>query len=101
MPIRERLAEEVGPIARHVLVVLLLEASLLVIGLATQWLERVLPGQKEHLALVEKLDAWTALTLLGLFASYTVSLVGIRLWRSLSKEVGTNAKPITEASRNE
>jgi uncharacterized protein involved in cysteine biosynthesis len=85
--LKEQLSRELGPIAMHMLVVLLIESSLLVIGLATKWLEHVLPEQSDHLIWVERLDALTAFILLALFASYTITLVAIRLWVSLAKEV--------------
>lgn len=81
------LKHEFGPIAMHALVFLLVECSLLVVGLATKGLEYALPKQSVYLSWVEKLDALTAFVLLALFASYTVALVAIRLCMSLAKEV--------------
>ena len=78
---------EISPIAVHALVVLVIEASLLAIGLATKYLEHVLPEQKEHLEVAETIDAWTALALVAMFATYTVARVGIRLGYSLWKEL--------------
>jgi hypothetical protein len=84
--------DEVRPIASHVAVVLLLETSLLLIGLATRWLTIILPNQEEHLKSIMQIDAWTAMILLCEFATYTLLLVGIRLWRSLSREWAKNRK---------
>ena len=85
--IRARLGRELAPIATHVLIVLLIETSLVAIGLATKGFRYMLPERKDNIALIEKLDTVTALILLALFASYTIGLVAIRLWSALAEEI--------------
>jgi branched-subunit amino acid transport protein AzlD len=78
--------EEAGPIVRHAIVVLIIEGSLVLIGLGTKLLEYLFPEQKQYLQLIEILDVWLALALLSLFGIYTLLQVGMRLGRSLRSE---------------
>ena len=81
-----KLWNEAEPIASHAFVVLILEASLLLIGAGTYLLKSLLPDQKEHLAQVELIDSWIALALLCMFGLYTILQVGLRLARALLGE---------------
>lgn len=96
-----RLWNEAEPIATHAFVVLFLEASLVIIGTATKLLEFVFPKQLAYLEVIEKIDVWTALTLLSMFAVYTITQVAIRLWRSLSQEVERKPEALHEAPGND
>jgi hypothetical protein len=85
--ILDKLWSEAEPIAIHALTVIVLEASLLLVGLCTRFLEFVLPSQEEHLFLVEWIDTVCALALVCMFGLYTLVQVGIRLFRALSSEL--------------
>ena len=77
---------EAEPIVAHAVVVLLLETSLLLIGLLTWLLERLFPKQEAYFSWIEKVDIWIALALLAMFGLYTLFRVGIRLVRGLLDE---------------
>ena len=77
---------EAEPIIAHAVVVLLLDMSLLLIGLLVWLLERLFPKQEAYFSWIEKVDIWTALALLAMFGLYTLSRVGIRLVRGLFDE---------------
>jgi hypothetical protein len=77
---------ESEPIVAHAIVVLLLETSLLLIGLLAWLLEHLFPKQEIYFSWIEKVDIWTALALLSMFGVYTLLRVGIRLVRGLLDE---------------
>lgn len=77
---------EAEPITTHAVVVLLLETSLLLIGLLAWLLERLFPKQEAYFSWIEKVDIWTVLALLAMFGVYTLLRVGIRLVRGLLNE---------------
>ena len=77
---------EAEPIVAHAIVVLLLETSLLLIGLLAWLLEHLFPQQEVYFSWIEKVDIWTALALLSMFGVYTLLRVGIRLVRGLLDE---------------
>jgi hypothetical protein len=77
---------EAEPIVAHAIVVLLLETSLLLIGLLAWLLEHLFPKQEVYFSWIEKVDIWTALALLSMFGVYTLLRVGIRLVRGLLDE---------------
>ena len=77
---------ESEPIVAHAIVVLLLETSLLLIGLLAWLLEHLFPKQEMYFSWIEKVDIWTALALLSMFGVYTLLRVGIRLIRGLLDE---------------
>ena len=77
---------EAEPIIAHAVVVLLLDMSLLLIGLLVWLLERLFPKQEAYFSWIEKVDIWTALVLLAMFGLYTLFRVGIRLVRGLFDE---------------
>jgi hypothetical protein len=77
---------EAEPIVAHAIVVLLLETSLLLIGLLAWLLEHLFPKQEIYFSWIEKVDIWTALALLSMFGVYTLLRVGIRLVRGLLDE---------------
>ena len=78
--------EEAEPIIRHAVVVLVLEASFLVIGLCTRLLGFLFPEQRIYLHIIELVDIWLALALLSLFGVFTLLQVALRLYRSLKSE---------------
>jgi hypothetical protein len=78
--------QEAEPIVAHAIVVLLLETSLLLIGLLAWLLEHLFPKQEVYFSWIEKVDIWTALALLSMFGVYTLLRVGIRLVRGLLDE---------------
>jgi hypothetical protein len=59
--------QEAEPIVAHAIVVLLLETSLLLIGLLAWLLEHLFPKQEVYFSWIEKVDIWTALALLSMF----------------------------------
>jgi len=77
---------EAEPIVAHAIVILLLETSLLLIGLLAWLLEHLFPKQEVYFSWIEKVDIWTALALLSMFGVYTLLRVGIRLIRGLLDE---------------
>jgi hypothetical protein len=79
----KKLWGEVGPLVNHALAVLILQVSLLLIGLVTRLLELLFPQQEDSIHFIGKIDVWTSLIALSLFASYTVILVAIRLTQSI------------------
>jgi len=79
----EKLKREIEPIINHAIVVLLLEATLWLIGLLAKGLEYLFPRQKEYFHYIETADIWICFVLLGEFGLYTLTLVGIRLQKSL------------------
>lgn len=84
---------EVQPIISHAVIILVLETSLLLIGLATLGLEHLFPKQEPYFSTLEKVDIWVALTLLCMFGVYTVILVGVRLFKGVRDEVrGTDPR---------
>jgi len=93
--------KELGPIAVHIVVVLTIEASLLIIGLLTRELDSLLPRQHSYWELVERLDAWTALSLLSLFGAYTILIIAVRLSKTLASEVENSKSPRKEVSPDE
>jgi hypothetical protein len=78
--------QEAEPIVAHAIGVLLLETSLLLIGLLAWLLEHLFPKQEVYFSWIEKVDIWTALALLSMFGVYTLLRVGIRLVRGLLDE---------------
>jgi hypothetical protein len=48
--------------------------------------------------MVEKVDTWTALAILCLFALYALLQVGLRLFRALSREWQTNDEELKAAT---
>ena len=95
---RQKLWSEAEPIINHALIVILLELSLLVIGLLTHYMKMLMPEQVEVFSEVEKLDSWTSLVLLSLFASYTILLVFARLMRSVLGEFRHGHKVLGDGS---
>ena len=81
-----RIWREVEPIVNHAFTVLVLEISLLLIGLIGWILGWIFPDQKEYIAYIEKIDIWVALALLCLFGAYTITRVCIRLLRGIREE---------------
>jgi hypothetical protein len=84
--LRSSFWREIEPIVNHASTVLVLELSLLLIGLIAWILGRIFPDQKEWIAYIEKIDIWVALALLCLFSAYTIIRVVIRLLRGIRDE---------------
>jgi hypothetical protein len=84
---RQRVWQEAEPIIVHAIIVLLLEVSLLLVGLLTLGLEHIFPNQRAYFSVIEKVDIWLALALLCMFGLYTLILVGIRLGKGLIEEI--------------
>lgn len=89
---------ETGPIISHAAVVLLLEVSLLLIGLLTLGLERVFPKQEYYFSIIERIDIWISLALLCLFGAYTLIIVSIRLIKAVLREAREPDLPVKEES---
>ena len=83
---RKKLWHEIEQIVIHGLAVLILEACLLVIGLATLLLEHIFSDHKSFFILFEQIDIIFALTLLCLFGLYTLLRLTIRLWKGIKEE---------------
>lgn len=77
---------------------LTLEGCLLGVGLLTRGLELLLSQQADTLLMVEKVDTWTALAILCLFALYALLQVGLRLFRALSREWQANDEELKGAT---
>jgi hypothetical protein len=84
---RQRVWQEAEPIIVHAIIVLLLEASLLLVGLLTLGLEYIFPTHESYFSVIEKVDIWLALSLLCMFGLYTLIRVGIRLGKGVIEEV--------------
>ena len=93
-----RMWQETEPIVNHAIVVLLLDVSLLLLGLVTLALEYIFPKQEFYFSIIEKVDIWLALSLLCLFGLYTLIIVSVRLFRGVLKEAGTETPPDKEDS---
>lgn len=83
----ERFWQEAEPLVIHIGVVLLLEISLLLIGLAALGLEKLFPNHGESFNLIEQIDIWLALALLCLFGLFTLIRIIIRLVFGIAEEV--------------
>jgi hypothetical protein len=81
-----RLRVESEPIIMHAAIVLLLDVSLLLIGLLTLALGRVFPQHSHYLDIIGLVDLWTVLVVLAMFAAYMIIRVGIRLLRGIRAE---------------
>jgi hypothetical protein len=86
--------QEAEPIVIHAAIVLLLEFSLLLIGLVTLGLEYIFPKQEIYFSILEMVDIWLALILLCMFGLYTLICVGIRLAKGIREE--TDSMPLTK-----
>ena len=95
-PLYDKFWREAEPIAVHAFIVVLLETTLLLIGLLTRLLTLALPKQENHLALIEMIDCWIALALISMFGAYTLVQVGIRLARALENEWTRKNESATE-----
>lgn len=95
---RRRIWREIEPIVNHAVAVLLLEISLLLLGLVTLALEHIFPKQEFYFSIIEKVDIWLALALLCLFGLYTLIIVSIRLFRAVRREAHTEISSSTEGS---
>ena len=87
----ERFWQEAEPLVIHIGVVLLLEISLLLIGLAALGLEKLFPNHRESFNLIEQIDIWLALALLCLFGLFTLIRIIIRLVFGIAEEVKRGA----------
>jgi hypothetical protein len=87
----ERFWQEAEPLVIHIGVVLLLEVSLLLIGLAALGLEKLFPNHTESFTLIEQIDIWLALALLCLFGLFTLIRIIIRLVFGIADEVRRGA----------
>ena len=85
-PWKHAIWDEVEPVVRHVIAVVILEGAVLVIGLFTRLLEYLFPDHKQYIEVIAIVDIWLALALLSLFGVFTLLLVGLRLFRSLHTE---------------
>lgn len=82
-----RFWHEAEPLVIHIGVVLLLEISLLLIGLSALGLEKLFPNHTESFNLIEQIDIWLALALLCLFGLFTLIRIIIRLVFGIAEEV--------------
>ena len=82
----KKIWHEAEPIIAHVTIVLLLEISLLLIGLLLLCLQRLFPDQKGDFMWIKKIDIWVALALLSIFGIYTIIRVSIRLFKGIVEE---------------
>ena len=85
--------QEAEPIIAHAVIIILLETSLLIIGLLTLGLEGLFPEQEEYFSLLKKVDIWVALALLCMFGFYTVIRAGIRLIKGIAEEARKGVLP--------
>jgi hypothetical protein len=83
---RQKLWQEIEHILVHIVVVLLIEISLVLIGLLALALEHIFPKQEVYFSIIEKVDIWLSLALLCLFGLYTLIRIGIRLVRGVLEE---------------
>ena len=81
---RIKVWSEIEPIAIHAVVVIVLELSLLIIGLITLGLEKVFPKQVYYFSIIEIIDIWLALVLLCLFGLYTFISISLRLYKGIA-----------------
>lgn len=88
----QRIRRETEPIVTHVILVLVLEVSLIVIGLIALGLEPLFSHETFVLNWIKKVDIWGMLILLCLLTLYTVILVGIRLFRGVKEEYYSGKK---------
>ena len=79
--------KEAEPIIAHAVIIVVLEVSLLLIGLSTLALEHLFPKQEAYFSTLERVDIWVALALLCMFGLYTVARVGIRLFGGMREEI--------------
>ena len=82
-----RVGQEAEPIMAHAIIVLLLEFSLLIIGVMVWILRQLFPTEDSYFSLFVKIDLWTALTVLCMFALYTLIRIGIRLCKGVKDEL--------------
>lgn len=82
-----RIWKEAEPIIAHAVIILVLELSLLLIGLGTLALEHLFPKQESYFSTLEKVDIWMSLAVLCMFGVYTVVRVSIRLIGGVQDEV--------------
>ena len=83
----QRVGREAEPIMAHAIVVLLLEFSLLIIGVMAWILSLLFPKEDYYFSLFAKIDLWTGLAVLCMFGAYTVIRIGIRLLRGIKDEL--------------
>lgn len=83
----QRIRREVEPIVNHAIVVILLEATLLLIGLLALKLEEMFPNRHDDFYYIQTADVWICLALLSEFGLYTLVLVAIRLFKGLQEAV--------------
>jgi hypothetical protein len=79
--------KEAEPIIAHAVIILILEGSLLLIGLGTLALEHLFPKQEAYFSALEKVDIWMSLALLCMFGLYTIVRVSVRLFGGVRDEV--------------
>lgn len=79
--------KEAEPIIAHAVIIVVLEISLLLIGLGTLALEHLFPKQESYFSTLEKVDIWMSLALLCMFGLYTIVRVSIRLFGGVQDEV--------------
>jgi uncharacterized protein involved in cysteine biosynthesis len=83
---KRRLLSELQPIVLHAAVVIVLELSLLIIGVLTWLLEKLFPKQEAYFDWLERVDLALVFILLILFGTYTMARVTLILWREVLKE---------------
>jgi hypothetical protein len=82
----QKVWQEAEPIVVHIVIVLLLEISLVLIGLVALALEHIFPKQESYFSIFEKVDIWLSLALLCLFGFYTLIRIAIRLTKGVLEE---------------
>jgi hypothetical protein len=82
----QKLWQEAEPLVVHIVIVLLLEISLVLIGVLALALEHIFPKQEYYFSIFEKVDIWLSLGLLCLFGLYTLIRIAIRLTKGVLEE---------------
>jgi hypothetical protein len=82
-----RFTDEAAPILRHALVTALLFVCLFVFGDAIRELHRLLPQHTSMLAALDVVDLSLSLALFIMFALYTTTILAIRLWAGVRREL--------------
>src|SRR4051812_43244442 len=83
----EKFWHESETLRMHICIVLLLLFAMLVVGGTAKVLELWLPESAEDFKWIERVDIRASFALVCLFAAYTVSVVAIRLYKSVRREL--------------
>lgn len=81
-----RVFTNIEPIVEHAIAVVVLETSVLIVGLVALLLKRWLVDQERFVAILEQVDIVFAIIFLGLFGAHATFTVSIRSFKALKDE---------------